>query len=122
MNTQTHFKLETKRLLLQEFSKDDAKGFFELNNDIDTLKYTGDTSFQSIEAAEIFIKECKHYTDYGFGRWSIRIKSNNEFIGFCGLKYSPLKQEIDIGFRIMKKYWKQGYATEAAKKMFSVCF
>ncbi|AZQ63173.1 hypothetical protein EI427_13270 [Flammeovirga pectinis] len=40
MNAQTPFKLETKRLLLQEFSKTYTKGFFDLNKDWDVIKYT----------------------------------------------------------------------------------
>ena len=37
-----------------------------------------------------------------------------EFTGWCGLKYLPETNEVDLGYRFMKKFWGNGYATEAA--------
>ena len=37
-----------------------------------------------------------------------------EFIGWCGLKARPERNEIDLGYRFMKTAWGKGYATEAA--------
>ncbi len=39
---------------------------------------------------------------------------DNEFIGWCGLKFNEEK-EIDIGFRFLKKEWGKGYARESAR-------
>jgi ribosomal-protein-alanine N-acetyltransferase len=54
------------------------------------------------------------YTLYNHGRWAVHQKSNLEFIGWCGLKCRPERNEIDLGYRFMKKFWGKGYATEAA--------
>jgi RimJ/RimL family protein N-acetyltransferase len=37
-----------------------------------------------------------------------------EFIGWYSLKYDLLRDEIDLGYRIIQKHWRQGHATEAA--------
>jgi RimJ/RimL family protein N-acetyltransferase len=37
-----------------------------------------------------------------------------EFTGWCGLKYLSETNEVDLGYRFMKKFWGKGYATEAA--------
>jgi [ribosomal protein S5]-alanine N-acetyltransferase len=42
----------------------------------------------------------------------VHLKSNDEFIGWCGLKM--VNGEIDLGYRFMPAYWGKGYATEAA--------
>ena len=42
-------------------------------------------------------------------------KENDEFLGWCGLKFTEKLNEYDIGFRFFKKYWNKGYATESAK-------
>ena len=42
-------------------------------------------------------------------------KNTNEFIGWCGLKYLPELDETDLGYRLKKSAWGNGYATEAAK-------
>jgi RimJ/RimL family protein N-acetyltransferase len=49
------------------------------------------------------------------GRWATHLKSTGEFIGWCGLKYRPELEEIDLCYRFMQQYWGNGYATEAAK-------
>jgi ribosomal-protein-alanine N-acetyltransferase len=106
--------LTTNRLFLRELTSDDAVLAFELNKDKDVLKYTGDSPFESIEEARIFLN---NYTDYklnGFGRWGVFIASSNTFIGWCGLKLHK-EGHVDIGYRLAKKYWNNGYATEAAQ-------
>ena len=35
-------------------------------------------------------------------------------MGWCGLKYLSETNEVDLGYRFMKKFWDKGYATEAA--------
>jgi RimJ/RimL family protein N-acetyltransferase len=54
------------------------------------------------------------YVLYDHGRWAVHLRSNLEFIGWCGLKYLRETNEVDIGYRFMKKFWDNGYATEAA--------
>ena len=105
--------LESHRLLLREFNISDAEKMFELNNDPDVLKYTGDIPFDSVQNAEEFIKKYNSYKVYGFGRWAVVLKDQEEFIGWCGLKRNE-ENYVDLGFRLFQKFWGNGYATEAA--------
>ena len=104
---------ETERLILRELRQEDAEHFFELNNDPEVLKFTGDVAFDSIEEARIFIKNYSEYTKNGFGRWAVIRKDDHEFLGWCGLKLNE-EGYVDIGFRFFRKYWGNGYASEAA--------
>ena len=106
----------TLRLFLREFEKKDAYSFFELNNDPEAIKYTGDMPFESINEAKIFINNYSEYAKNGYGRWAVCLTENKEFIGFCGLKFHRNKNYTEVGFRFFKKHWNQGYATESAKK------
>jgi len=106
--------LKTERLILREFKANDAKSLYELNSDPEVIKYTGDPPFVSIEEAEEFILNYDQYKKYGFGRWAVILKSNNEFIGWCGIKYTESLDEHDIGFRFFQKHWDKCYATESA--------
>ncbi len=105
----------TSRLYLREMSLSDAQSVFELNLDPDVVKYTGDVAFKSIDEVQDFLINYDHYNKYGFGRWAVIRKSDDEFLGWCGLKFTPELDEYDIGFRFFQKYWGMGYATEAAK-------
>lgn len=107
--------LETDRLYLRRMAVDDAENVYLLNLDRKVVQYTDDDSFESIEVARQFLANYRHYDQYDFGRWAVIKKDTDEFLGWCGLKYTPGTAEYDIGFRFSKKYWNQGYATEAAK-------
>lgn len=105
--------LQTRRLILRPITLDDVQGLYELNLNPEVTQYTGDIAFESIEATEKFYKAYDQYQRFGMGRFSTFLKSNNEFIGWCGLKKIE-NGVIDLGYRFFKKHWGYGYATEAS--------
>lgn len=105
---------ETERLILRELTPEDAEHFFSLNQNPNVLKYTGDSSFTSVEEARNFLKNYKDYERNGYGRWAVVDKNNYTFLGWCGLKYHEETRETDIGFRFFEEYWNKGYASESA--------
>jgi len=113
---------ETERLVLRRFSLGDVAGFFDLNLDPQVLKYTGDKPFKNHIEVCRFIRNYEQYEKYGFGRWSVYLKSSNEYIGFCGLRRSTETGEVDIGFRLMQRFRHRGYAFESAKAALELAF
>ena len=109
------FILETPRLLLREFEITDAESFFQLNNDPEVVRYTGDVAFKNIDEAKALIENYVPYQKYGYGRWSVILQETDELIGWCGLKFQEDTKLIDLGYRFFKKHWNNGYATEAAR-------
>ena len=107
--------IKTTRLYLREFIESDGFHFYHLNNDVDVVKYTGNGSFKSLSDGTTFIKNYSDYQRNGYGRWAVCLKENNEFLGWCGLKYEEDKGEVDLGYRFYKKHWNKGFATESAK-------
>lgn len=116
------FQLETERLLLREMTAADAESAYMLNLDPEVIRYTGDDPFSSTEEARTFLSNYASYKTYGFGRWAVILKETNEYLGWCGLKYTPELDEFDIGYRFMQKHWGKGYATESAKACLVVGF
>lgn len=112
----------TDRLELRRFSLDDVEHFFRLNQDLELLRYTGDQPFRDLQQVEQFINAYDQYDKYGIGRWSVYFKNTEQYLGFCGLRFSEEHQEIDIGFRIARRYWNKGYATEAALASMKIGF
>ena len=109
--------IETDRLLLREFTIDDARAVYEFGSNVEVQKYTGDELLTSLERAEEIIKNVilKDYKKYGYGRWAVIFKPDKKLIGFAGLKYLPEFGETDIGFRFLPQYWGRGIATEASR-------
>mgnify|MGYP001829100129 CR=1 FL=1 len=102
-------------MILRPFHLEDARGLYELNNDPEVIKYTGDPPFHDLGDAKKFILNYDHYERWGHGRYSVLLSGNNTFLGWCGLKWNPEINELDLGFRFMKKHWGNGYATESSK-------
>lgn len=107
-------RLETPRLLLRKFLEEDAEFFFELNDDIEVIRYTNDEPFKNIEEARVLITQYDQYQKYNLGHFSVQLKETNKLLGWCGLKYHPENGETDLGYRFKKIYWNKGYATEAS--------
>lgn len=106
--------LETNRLLLRELTSDDTEDFYRLNLNPNVIRYTGNSSFKSIEEAREFLENYKDYQVNGYGRWAVILKDSNQFVGWCGLKLGEMENETDIGFRFFEEEWNKGYATESA--------
>ncbi len=107
--------LETQRLYLRLFTEEDASLLLELNSDPDVTKYTLDPMYDLVQAQEVLQNVIlPQYALYGLGRWATHRREDGQFIGWCGLKRRPAQNEVDLGYRFMKKYWGRGYATEAA--------
>lgn len=108
------FVLNTARLYLHELTAQEARDMHELNLDPDVIRYTGDPPFNSVDHARQFLAAYADYRKHGFGRWAVRLKQDDTFLGWCGLKRIPEISEVDLGFRFHQRYWNQGYATESA--------
>jgi [ribosomal protein S5]-alanine N-acetyltransferase len=108
--------LATERIQMRNLKIDDAEDFYALNLDQEVIKLTGDHPFENLQAAKDFLTNYDQYEKYGVGRLAVIDKTTSKFIGWCGLKYSPDKDEYDIGFRFFRQYWNKGFATESARK------
>jgi [ribosomal protein S5]-alanine N-acetyltransferase len=113
---------ETERVILREMTPDDAESLYLLNDDPEVIRYTGDPPFENIEAARSFLLQYDQYRKYGIGRWAMINKTDTAFLGWCGLKFSTENMEYDIGYRLFKKYWNKGYASEAAAECLKLGF
>ena len=114
--------LETERLYLREMTAEDAGDLYALNADPEVIQFTGDGPFETVAQARAFLEAYDHYRRYGFGRWAVIRKEDGAFLGWCGLKYTPELDEYDIGFRMFRWFWNQGYTTEAARACLQLGF
>ena len=112
---------ETPRLLLRQLRATDAPGMFELDSDPEVHRYLGNQPVQTLaQSQETIAFVRRQYQENGIGRWAVELKETGEFIGWAGLKLirEPLNGHVDfydVGYRLIRRYWGNGYATEAAR-------
>ncbi len=87
-----------------------------LNSNPEIVKYLHEPTLESEADAARIIKDIilPQYKN-NLGRWAIHTKHDMDFIGWCGLKYRPELDEIDLGYRLIQNAWGKGVATEAAQ-------
>ena len=115
--------LETERLVIRPGTIADAQSLIELNLDPIVMRFTGDQRFNTVSEAADFIEQIMvpQFDRFQMGRFFV-FKKDGSFIGWCGLKYFPDTDEVDLGYRFHQKYWSQGFATESARAMMDYGF
>ena len=113
--------LETPRLILREYTPEDAPDVLRLNSDAEIMHFANKKPTESLDEAlaQIAVFQ-RQYLENGYGRWAVILKTTGEHVGYCGLKYrnaeaDPRRDFTDIGYRFERKHWKSGFATEAAR-------
>lgn len=111
--------IETERLLIREITEADVQGFYELDSDPEVHKYLGNNPVKSMaECLDVIRYVRKQYQDNGIGRWAVEDKLTKEFVGWTGLKYEWNDRQnvnyYDLGYRLKRKFWGKGIATETA--------
>ena len=107
--------IDTERLYLRELFLDDKKELMKVLSDSESMKFYPHP-FSEEEVEKWIQWSIENYKKYQHGLWAVILKESEVFIGDCGITMQDIDNEIlpEIGFHIMKEYWNQGYATEAA--------
>ncbi len=109
--------LETERLLLRVFRPEDIEGFAPLEADPEVMRFypSGPRPREWAErGVRYFIRTQEQH---GYSLWAVIHKSNDRFIGYCGLVPQTLNgnEEVEVGYKLARAYWGRGLATEAAR-------
>ncbi|MCQ2249380.1 MAG: GNAT family N-acetyltransferase [Treponema sp.] len=108
--------IETERLILRNYTMEDFDALHEIVSDAETMQHYP-SPFDE-EKTRGWIKwNLENYEKYGFGLWAVVLKETGELIGDCGITIQDIDGELlpEIGYHIHKKYWRRGFAKEAAR-------
>ncbi len=108
--------LETSRLILREFRRDDADALARVISDPETMRfYPAPYDRKGVEGW--ISRNMRRYAEEGHGLWAMVLKADGELIGDCGLTVQAVDgaNEVEIGYHVRRDQWGQGLATEAAR-------
>ncbi len=110
--------VETSRLSLRDWRIEDLRPYARLNSDKKVMAYFPKIlTWEETEAH--YLKMKSHIEQYGFGFWAVEERISGRFIGFIGLQWTNFDAEftpcVEIGWRLDKRYWRKGYASEGAQ-------
>ncbi|MBC7816899.1 MAG: GNAT family N-acetyltransferase [Planctomycetaceae bacterium] len=111
-------ELRTDRLVLREWRDEDLEPFAALNSDPEVMRFL--TKLMSRVESDHRVEQIReHFRDHGFGKWAVEVRDAARFIGFVGIERAsfeaPFTPSVEIGWRLAREAWGQGFATEAAR-------
>lgn len=107
--------LATDRLLLREFSLQDAPFVMRLLNTEGWLKHIGDRQVSTVEQATDYLERVifRGYRTEGYGFWLMELRDGGLPVGLCGIIKRDYLEYPDVGYALLPEYEKKGLAAEA---------
>ena len=107
--------LETERLILRPVKEDDVTAIFDCwMQDEDVSRYMCWKASSDINEAKEFVSfELGNLENDEWNRVIIELKESGEVIGTCLIFYNDEEDNWDISYNLGKKYWGNGYTSEA---------
>ncbi|WP_203337018.1 GNAT family N-acetyltransferase [Nocardioides limicola] len=117
----------TRRLVLRRFTAGDADLLVELDSDPEVMRFlTHGRPTARAEIEKIILPRfLEYYTLFdGYGHWAALEKETGDFIGWVSMRPrdGDPSDEPELGYRLRRDAWGQGYATEAAQVLVDKAF
>ena len=108
--------IQTERLILRPMAAADTDAMLAIFNDPPVMASFGLNSFSRQQMEQWVQRNLKHQDEFGYGLFSVILKSGDMLIGDCGLEQMDIEGEkiAELGYDFHSNYWHRGYATEAA--------
>jgi RimJ/RimL family protein N-acetyltransferase len=119
--------LETPRLALRQFTEGDVENLFDLNSDPEVMRYlTGGAPMPRAEIRDQIIPfHLDAYERFDrLGTWAAESAATGEFLGWFHFRPGGRADtaNVDLGYRLRRAAWNQGYATEGSRALIRMGF
>ncbi len=122
--------VRTERLVMRRWREEDRDPFAAMSADSEVMRYFPAPLDRAASDALVDRIEDR-FRRQGFGLWALEVAApepagTGKFIGFTGL--NPMPDGVpgaggtEVGWRLARHAWHQGYATEAARAAADVAF
>ena len=112
---------------MRSWRSEDLEPYAAICADPEVMRWIGDGSVRSHEASALQIRDFQQrWDDDGYGPFAVELRSTSALIGFAGMLIPDFLPEImpavEIGWRLDRRHWGCGYATEAARGALAFAF
>lgn len=109
-------QLRTERLVLRRWRDEDRAPFAAMNADPRVMEHFP-SLLTPVQSDDLVDRIEASFAQDGVGLWVV--ERRGEFLGFTGLLWQlpplPFAPALEVGWRLARAAWGQGYATEAAR-------
>lgn len=119
--------LETDRVRLRQYLPQDFQRMIELNSDPEVMTYLGGVVANTFEETKTGVERIIQYQkqfDFKLGVFTAEL--NGEYMGWFLLRPDRRTlentKELEVGYRLKKQFWGQGYATEVTVALVQKAF
>ncbi|WP_425638086.1 GNAT family N-acetyltransferase [Algoriphagus yeomjeoni] len=114
-----NFLFQSPRLGFRLWQASDLDAFTKMNADPETMTFF-QHPLSKKESKALMDRMTKLYDELEHCYFAVDLLESGDFLGMIGLGTKSFKERftpcVDIGWRIRKKYWNQGYSTEGAAR------
>jgi RimJ/RimL family protein N-acetyltransferase len=111
---------ETQRLKFRLLNDQDFEEWIDLFKEENVASFLGlPTELSPKELCQKWFDKVNHRYENNLGGMNVLVdKTTNKMVGQCGLLIQTVqgKTRMEVGYSILPKYWKMGYASEASQK------
>jgi len=111
--------IDTERLILRPWREADREPFFAMSQDPEVMTHIGPVAKTRANSDPGIDRMMALQAERGHCFWVVERRADGALLGFCGLKIcndpGPVEGEVEIGWRLRRDAWGQGYAREAAE-------
>lgn len=110
---------QSERLGFREWKNTDSLPFSKMNMDLEVMEFFP-RILTKVESNNLVEKIKLMFAEYNYGLYAVDRLDSNEFMGFIGFWHPNFESEftpcIEIGWRIKRQEWNNGFATEGASR------
>ncbi|WP_057937644.1 GNAT family N-acetyltransferase [Algoriphagus resistens] len=111
------YLFQSQRLGFRTWLPSDLPAFSEMNADKETMTFFQHPLSEK-ESQALMDRMARLYAERNHCYFAVELLENRQFLGMIGLGTKTFQADftpcVDIGWRIRKEYWNQGYASEGA--------
>ncbi|HEY4022397.1 MAG TPA: GNAT family N-acetyltransferase [Pseudonocardiaceae bacterium] len=118
--------LTTDRLVLRQFTEDDADNLVELDSDPRVMRFLsgGKPTPRADIENRVLPAILRFYTLGPAGSWAVEDRETGAFVGWMSLKPADDgdTEQVELGYRLHARTWGRGFATEGSRALVRAAF